>query len=240
MGRCAYNIEHNFYFVKIFRKSVLILKGDMYSAPRLVIQSTVIGAALLAVILFFVSAGFSYPTPVQAAAPVPAQPEGLEPPAQTISEEAALTAAQEQTSAETCAVSARFPEEIRQWCDLITHYARKRGLPPDLIAALIWQESGGRPDAVSHSGAIGLMQVMPSDGAAAEFMCANGPCFADRPASAKLLDPEFNISYGTRLLAAYLARSGDLREALKAYGPMDYGYYYADRVLALYQQYGNP
>lgn len=212
----------------------------MYSAPRLVIQGTVVGATLLAIALFFLSASFSYPMPVKAAEPATPQPDIMEAPIQTVAEQVELNAAQGPTDTEACAVSERFPEQIRQWCDLITHYARKRGLPPDLVAALIWQESGGRPDAVSHSGAVGLMQVMPSDGVAAEFMCANGPCFTDRPASAKLLDPEFNISYGTRLLAAYLARSGDLREALKAYGPMNYGYYYADRVLALYQQYGNP
>ena len=106
-----------------------------------------------------------------------------------------------------------------------------------LSAAVIWQESGGDPAAYSHSGAVGLMQVMPRDGIAAAFMCPNGPCFANRPAITELEDPEFNISYGVGMLAGLYQRYGDLRQALKAYGPMDVGYSYADTVLGLYQQY---
>jgi hypothetical protein len=40
------------------------------------------------------------------------------------------------------------------------------------------------------------------------------------------------------MLVKLLERYGNLRDALKAYGPMDRGYEYADRVLQLYQQYG--
>ena len=137
-----------------------------------------------------------------------------------------------------CAVNHRFPPTIMQWCDLITRYANKRGLPPDLVAALIWQESGGDPVAYSQSGAVGLMQVMPRDGIAASFACANGPCFANRPTTQELQDPEYNIAYGTRLLAGLLGRHGDMREALKYYGPKDVGYYYADKVFGLFQRYG--
>ena len=81
------------------------------------------------------------------------------------------------------------------------------------------------------------MQVMPRDGISASFMCKNGPCFANRPTIAELSDPEFNVKYGTRLLAGLVNRKGNLREALKAYGPMDVGYTYADKVLSLYQRY---
>jgi soluble lytic murein transglycosylase-like protein len=69
-------------------------------------------------------------------------------------------------------------------------------------------------------------------------MCVNGPCFSSRPSTAQLLDPEFNISYGTRMLAQLINKQGDIREALRAYGPMNVGYYYADKVISLYQQYG--
>jgi len=138
-----------------------------------------------------------------------------------------------------CALSERYPTKIRQWCDLIVENANKRGLPPDLVAALIWQESGGNPGAYSRSGAVGLMQVMPRDGLAASFMCANGPCFHNRPKMDELKDPAFNISYGTKMLAGLVNKNGSLREALKSYGPMDVGYYYADKVLGIYQQYGN-
>jgi len=136
-----------------------------------------------------------------------------------------------------CQVSPKFPERILRWCTLITEYSGKHGLDPNLIAALILQESGGNPDAYSKSGAVGLMQVMPRDGKAASFMCKNGPCFANRPSSAELYDPELNIKFGTKMLAGLISREGNIRDALKSYGPMDVGYYYADIVLRLYEQY---
>lgn len=140
-------------------------------------------------------------------------------------------------AAQECPLSSGFPTEVRRWCDLITRYASEHDLPADLIAALIWLESGGDPTAYSRSGAVGLMQVMPRDGLAANFVCINGPCFANRPSRAELEDPEFNISYGTRMLAGLYSRSQNLREALRSYGPMDVGYRYADLVLNLYQQH---
>jgi soluble lytic murein transglycosylase-like protein len=137
-----------------------------------------------------------------------------------------------------CQVSPAFPERVRQWCGVITRMAQAEGLPADLIAAVIWQESGGDPQAISRSGAVGLMQVMPRDGTAASFTCVNGPCFSGRPHSGQLRDPEFNVEYGTQMLAKLFERHGNLRDALKAYGPLDRGYTYADKVLALYRQYG--
>jgi hypothetical protein len=142
-----------------------------------------------------------------------------------------------ETARNSCDVSSKFPPAITQWCDLITQYAHNNFVPPDLIAALIWQESGGNSDAYSHSGAVGLMQVMPKDGISATFMCKNGPCFSNRPSSAELFDPEFNIKYGTRMLAGLFNRSGSWREALKSYGPMDVGYSYADKVLSIYENH---
>jgi hypothetical protein len=138
-----------------------------------------------------------------------------------------------------CQVSEQFPDKILKWCEIITQHANQHNLEPDLIAALILQESGGNPQAYSHSGAVGLMQVMPRDGLAAKFICANGPCFKNRPTIQQLKDPEFNVSYGTRMLAGLVKRSGSLREALKSYGPMDVGYSYAETVLALYRRYGD-
>lgn len=136
-----------------------------------------------------------------------------------------------------CQLSGSYPEAIRQWCNQITAFSRDKNLDPDLIAALIWQESGGNPIAYSKSGAVGLMQVMPRDGQAASFMCQSGPCFINRPSIQELQDPEFNINYGTGMLSGLVARHGDVREALRSYGPMDVGYYYADKVLGIYQAY---
>lgn len=138
-----------------------------------------------------------------------------------------------------CQVSEDFPHEVRRWCSLITREASENDLHPDLIAALIWQESGGNPRAYSHSGAVGLMQVMPRDGLAAAFNCPEGPCFEDRPTTSQLRNPNFNVDYGAEMLQGLVRKHrGNLREALREYGPMDVGYYYADTVISLYRQYG--
>ena len=147
----------------------------------------------------------------------------------------AASSAQDFSNPANCEVSAKYPDRILRWCGFITNYAQKHGLSPDLVAALIWQESGGNPEAYSKSGAVGLMQVMPRDGIASSFMCVNGPCFQGRPSTEELRDPEFNVAYGTRYLASLLNKKGNLREALKSYGPMNVNYYYADKVLSIYQ-----
>ena len=136
-----------------------------------------------------------------------------------------------------CPISANYPTEILQWCDKIKRNANIHGLDPNLVAALILQESGGQADAYSKSGAVGLMQVMPRDGIAAEFMCPNGPCFANRPSMKELYDPAFNIEYGTQFLANLINKYGSYREALKYYGPANVDYYYADIVMAIYERY---
>jgi soluble lytic murein transglycosylase-like protein len=138
---------------------------------------------------------------------------------------------------QNCRVSPNFPEPIFQWCELITTQASQHGLDPNLVAAVILQESAGNPAAYSHSGAVGLMQVMPRDGLAASFMCPAGPCFKDRPSISELENPEFNVAYGVKMLAGLIKRLGSEREALRAYGPMDVGYYYSDKVLSLYNNY---
>ena len=206
----------------------------MNIGPGLVIRGTVLGVLVLIGFSLLVTSGLSVPQVAYA--------EELPTPQPTV--EAAVEMEQPDLFAETnldfegeCLVSGNFPQAVTQWCEIITKYALMYHLPPDLIAAVILQESGGDPEAYSHSGAVGLMQVMPKDGISASFMCQNGPCFANRPTIAELRDPDFNIKYGTRLLAGLVNRTGSFREALKAYGPMDVGYTYADKVLSLYQRY---
>jgi soluble lytic murein transglycosylase-like protein len=168
------------------------------------------------------------PTQENAAA---SQPVATEPP------EDPKQAQESKDPQEKCKVSQKYPDKILQWCDLISKFAKKNGLDPDLLAALIWQESGGNPTAYSQSGAVGLMQVMPRDGIAAGFMCVNGPCFTNRPTIAELEDPSFNLKYGTAMLTNLLSKYEDMREALRYYGPRDSGYYYADKVLGIYENY---
>jgi soluble lytic murein transglycosylase-like protein len=137
----------------------------------------------------------------------------------------------------SCSLSGKFPDDILQWCTLIENSAAETGVPASLIASVMLQESGGDPHSYSSSGAVGLMQVMPRDGIASEFMCVNGPCFASRPTIKELEDPGFNIAYGSQMLADLYTKLGDYREVLFRYGPMDMGYHYADLVLSIWDNY---
>jgi len=134
-------------------------------------------------------------------------------------------------------MSVKYPQSIQKWLREIEYSADKYELDPNLIAAVMLQESGGQPTVLSASGAVGLMQVMPRDGIASSFICGNNPCFKNRPSANELLDPNYNIDFGTRLLSGLLKTSGSTRNALKAYGPMDVDFYYADIVLSIYSVY---
>jgi soluble lytic murein transglycosylase-like protein len=133
-----------------------------------------------------------------------------------------------------CSIGTGFSENVRRWCDLITRTGAENSLDPSLIAAVMTVESGGKPDAYSHNGAVGLMQVMPRDGIAASFSCVSGPCFANRPSMAELYQPEYNLEYAGRMLAGLINQHGNWRDALRAYGPAGAGYSYADKVLGVY------
>jgi len=139
-------------------------------------------------------------------------------------------------SSNGCSLGSNFPESVRRWCASIERNAAEKGLDPNLVASVMLQESGGDPNATSHSGAVGLLQVMPRDGIAASFQCINGPCFRSRPSMAELYDPEFNLNYGTGMLAGLVSKHGSVRDALRYYGPGDAGYSYADKVLAIYER----
>jgi soluble lytic murein transglycosylase-like protein len=82
--------------------------------------------------------------------------------------------------------------------------AQTYDVAPTLIHAVIRQESGGYPCAVSEKGAMGLMQLMPETAA---DMGATEP-----------FDIIQNVSAGTRLLAELMQRyRGDLNRVLGAY-----------------------
>lgn len=87
---------------------------------------------------------------------------------------------------------------------LIAKAAKRESLDPALIRAVMRQESGFRPCAVSNKGAQGLMQLMP---ATAKLLHVSDP-----------FDPAQNVAAGAKLLKQLLTRySGDLRLALVAY-----------------------
>ncbi|HXT01568.1 MAG TPA: lytic transglycosylase domain-containing protein [Elusimicrobiota bacterium] len=89
--------------------------------------------------------------------------------------------------------------------DVIIRHARRQGLNPNLVKAVIAVESQFKPTALSHCGARGLMQLMPAT--AKDF----GVKACD------LWDPETNISVGTSYLA-YLYKIARKRAAPGAAG----------------------
>lgn len=57
---------------------------------------------------------------------------------------------------------ADMPESQDVWDELIARWAKDRGLPFELVKAVIRTESAMIPAAKSHAGALGLMQLMPA------------------------------------------------------------------------------
>jgi hypothetical protein len=207
----------------------------MERAAQLVFPGALLGSLFIGFFGYFITVGASYP--VGRNYSPSAEVEVITSDGQTSQTGEILQS--DQSQAINCEVSKQYPKSVTKWCGEITKYAKQYRLPADLIAAMVWQESGGNPAAYSGSGAVGLMQIMPSDGIAASFMCSGGACFSNRPTVSQLKNPEFNIKYGARMLSGLVKKHGSLREALKAYGPMDSGYYYADKVLSIYKRYGN-
>jgi soluble lytic murein transglycosylase-like protein len=215
------------------------MEAGMDSLRNYVLVGALLGSLLLASFGYKVTASVQFPAPAQQ----PGEARSSDKQNQSQGNSDSEVNAKKKKKAEKvlvdskCKLSKKYPESILQWCKEITHYAESKNLDPGLIAAVMLQESGGNPSAYSKSGAVGLMQVMPRDGLAASFMCINGPCFANRPSIQELQDPDFNIDYGTKMLAGLVSKQGNVRDALRAYGPMDVGYYYADKVLGIYQSY---
>jgi soluble lytic murein transglycosylase len=96
--------------------------------------------------------------------------------------------------------------------DAITDEARRQGLDPALVAAVVNAESGFLPDSRSSQGAVGLMQLLPET---ARFVAG----LPDRPSPSpdRLEDPAVNIAYGTRYLRYLVDRYGTVPLALAAY-----------------------
>lgn len=87
---------------------------------------------------------------------------------------------------------------------LIDQNSKNQGVKPELIRAVIGQESGSRPCAVSPKGAQGLMQLMPAT--AAQFNVSDP------------FNPQQNVEAGTKLLKQLLDKyKGDVSLALSAY-----------------------
>lgn len=91
--------------------------------------------------------------------------------------------------------------------EIIEAAAAEHDVDPLLVMAIIKQESAYKVNAVSHKGAVGLMQLMP---ATAMSACGLGP--------GELTDPYKNIQCGTRYFSQQLETFDDnIKFALAAY-----------------------
>jgi soluble lytic murein transglycosylase len=96
--------------------------------------------------------------------------------------------------------------------DIIRQQAREKGVPADLIAAVIYEESKFQ-DQTSSAGARGLMQITPDTADTIETL-SGGETFVYED----LADPDLNIRYGTFYLDYLLDQyDGDVVAALAAY-----------------------
>jgi soluble lytic murein transglycosylase len=96
--------------------------------------------------------------------------------------------------------------------DIIRQQAKEKGVPADLIAAVIYEESKFQ-DQTSSAGARGLMQITPDTADTIENL-SGGETFVYED----LADPDLNIRYGTFYLAYLLDKyDGDVVAALAAY-----------------------
>jgi soluble lytic murein transglycosylase len=103
----------------------------------------------------------------------------------------------------------RYPLRYEQ---IVVGHAENYRLEPQLVAAVIYQESKFDADAVSDAGAVGLMQLLPE----------TGQGIADRTGGEHwrpedLRSPELNVRYGSWYLRHLLDKYGDERLALAAY-----------------------
>ncbi len=97
----------------------------------------------------------------------------------------------------------RIRAALRPYWEWIQQVAEKANLPSSLVAAVVWVESAGNPQAVSPAGAQGLMQLMPQT---ARMLGVTDP-----------FDPRQNLEAGSRYLRQLMERFGELRLALAAY-----------------------
>ena len=94
--------------------------------------------------------------------------------------------------------------EIEKWSD-------EYDVPIEILCGVIHTESDFRPDAVSHAGAKGMMQITKDTFDWVSFK------LKEQPADDELLDYKTNIKYGTYLLSFLYEEFGDWDTVFAAY-----------------------
>ena len=123
----------------------------------------------------------------------------------------------------SCAVLylySRGPAVIRatqyplEYTDYIASSSARYDINPYLVCAVIKGESNWEPDAVSHAGAIGLMQLMPTT---AQTLAERGVVDGNRYPPDDLTNPQVNIEYGTAFLRYLVDEYHELEPVIAAY-----------------------
>ena len=97
--------------------------------------------------------------------------------------------------------------------DTVVACALERELPPELVFAVIYSESGFNHEAVSYVEARGLMQITEDTFEWARWRMGDDEAIDFN----QMFVPETNIRYGTAILALLLDEFAGEREALSAY-----------------------
>jgi soluble lytic murein transglycosylase-like protein len=105
-----------------------------------------------------------------------------------------------------------FSPDVKAMQPLLDEAARRSGVDEELLKAVITVESGYNAKAVSHAGAVGLMQLTPDT---ADRYATKEE--RRRPAAERLLDARTNILTGARMLADLTRRYGGIDIALAAW-----------------------
>ncbi|HYO51913.1 lytic transglycosylase domain-containing protein [Archangium sp.] len=130
-----------------------------------------------------------------------------------LEEEAEFYAEAERLGVTTAVRASRLPErQQRRLAMAIVREARRNGVDPMLVVAVIRCESSFNNYAVSHVGAMGLMQVMPDTG---NYLADKAGFKLERHTN--LFDSELNVELGTAYLADLIERFGTPERALVAY-----------------------
>lgn len=101
----------------------------------------------------------------------------------------------------------KLPEDFESYINQVTEEVGAEfgiALDPNLVKSVIKQESGFNPNAVSHAGAQGLMQLMPSTAKAMGVFNS--------------MNPYQNLKGGVKYLASMMNKfGGNVQKALAAY-----------------------
>lgn len=108
--------------------------------------------------------------------------------------------------------------------EMIDDIAVRSGVDPNIVKAIIMEESGGNPNAVGDNGeSIGLMQIQPK----------HHKKRMEELGIVSLFDPQENVILGCSILSDLYDKYGNYEDALSVYnsGNTEDGREYAERIL---------